>query len=113
MQPDEPGQPSLGRLLIHGEFASVELWVDNHANGCRLAILDRKTDRVGFLDALELEALAWSRHHDLKNILDPGRVDDMTSEFLDSDLSPFDEYVRASADEDGESFSLTLEAGDA
>lgn len=71
-------------LRVEGEFAAVELWVDIEANGSRLAIRDLKTDHIGFLDALELEALAWSRHPELRNLLDPGRAHETTEK--DGDL---------------------------
>jgi hypothetical protein len=56
---------------VSSEFASVALTVDHHANGPRLRIEDLRTGRVGFLDALELETLAWLPEGGLHKLLDP------------------------------------------
>jgi hypothetical protein len=56
---------------VSSEFASVALTVDRHANGPRLRIEDLRTGRVGFLDALELETLAWLPEGGLHKLLDP------------------------------------------
>jgi 2-(1,2-epoxy-1,2-dihydrophenyl)acetyl-CoA isomerase len=45
--------------------------VDRSGNGPRLKIEDQKTGRVGFLDALELETLAWLPGGALHPFLDP------------------------------------------
>ena len=48
--------------------------VDHTANGPRLRIEDLKSGRVGFLDALELETLAWLPDGALLPLLDPSAV---------------------------------------
>jgi hypothetical protein len=57
--------------LVSSEFASVRLSVDNDGNGPRLKIQDIKTGQIGFLDALELETLAWLPEGGLHKLLDP------------------------------------------
>ena len=56
---------------ISSEFASVALSIDHRGNGPRLRIEDLRTGRVGFLDALELETLAWLPEGGLHGLLDP------------------------------------------
>jgi hypothetical protein len=56
---------------VSSEFASVTLTIDHQGNGPRLRIEDRKTGQVGFLDALELETLAWLPEGGLHKLLDP------------------------------------------
>ena len=57
--------------IVESEFASVSLSVDNDGNGPRLRIEDLRTGQVGFLDALELETLAWLPEGALHKFLDP------------------------------------------
>jgi hypothetical protein len=59
----------IGRVV--SEFAAVELSVDHDGNGPRLRIEDLRTGHVGYLDALELETLAWLPHERLHPLLDP------------------------------------------
>jgi hypothetical protein len=56
---------------VSSEFASVSLSIDYDGNDPRLRIEDLKTGRVGFLDALELETLAWLPEGGLHKLLDP------------------------------------------
>lgn len=56
---------------VSSEFATVSLRIDDDGNGPRLRIEDRKTGQVGFLDALELETLAWLPEGGLHKLLDP------------------------------------------
>ena len=65
----EPEQQPVG--LVESEFATVSLSVDNTGNGPRLRIEDLKTGHVGYLDALELETLAWLPEGGLHKLLDP------------------------------------------
>ncbi len=51
-EPDQVG-------IVASEFATVSLSIDNAGNGTRLRIEDLRTGHVGYLDALELETLAW------------------------------------------------------
>ncbi|HST42155.1 MAG TPA: hypothetical protein VLK58_21730 [Conexibacter sp.] len=56
---------------VVSEFAAVALSIDNDGNGPRLRIEDLKTGHVGYLDALELETLAWLPEGALHPMLDP------------------------------------------
>jgi hypothetical protein len=58
-------------MELRSEFAEVRVELDTTGNGPRLKILDIRTGMMNFLDPLELESLAWSRHEDLAQILDP------------------------------------------
>jgi hypothetical protein len=62
------GEP-LGEVI--SEFAAVDVRVDRTGNGARLRIEDLRTGRIGFLDALELETLAWLPQAALHRLLDP------------------------------------------
>jgi hypothetical protein len=62
---------SEGIGIVSGEFAEVSLSVDHDGNGPRLRIEDMRTGQVGFLDALELETLAWLPEGALHKFLDP------------------------------------------
>jgi ketosteroid isomerase-like protein len=59
---------------VSSEFATVEIGVDHAGNGPRLRIEDQKSGRVGYLDALELETLAWLPEGGLHPLLDPSAV---------------------------------------
>jgi hypothetical protein len=56
---------------VSSEFANVRLTVDHAGNGPRLRIEDLETGHVGYLDALELETLAWLPEGALHKLLDP------------------------------------------
>lgn len=64
-----PGREPIG--VVTSEFASVALSVDHEGNGPRLRIEDVRSGRVGYLDALELETLAWLPEGALHPLLDP------------------------------------------
>lgn len=57
--------------IVESEFATVELSVDTSGNGPRLRVEDKRTGHVGYLDALELETLAWLPAGALFTFLDP------------------------------------------
>lgn len=57
--------------IVESEFASVRVSVDRDGNDARLRIEDLRTGQVGFLDALELETLAWLPEGGLHKLLDP------------------------------------------
>lgn len=57
--------------IVDSEFASVRLTIDHQGNGPRLRIEDLTGERVGYLDALTLEALAWASEDKLRSLLDP------------------------------------------
>jgi hypothetical protein len=58
-------------FVVSNEFATVRVTLDADDGRNRLRLEDLRTGRVGFLDALELESLAWSQHSDLAPLLDP------------------------------------------
>ena len=66
------------KLLLRSEFATVSLTADYSGNGPRLGITDMRTGRIAFFDPLELEALAWATHDDLRPLLNPEKrwIDD-------------------------------------
>lgn len=57
--------------VVDSEFADVAVVVDTSANGPRLRLEDRRTGRVRFLDALELETIIWLPDGRLTQLLDP------------------------------------------
>lgn len=63
-RPDEP-------KVVGSEFAEIGVSVDMTANGPRLRLEDRRTGRVRFLDALELETIVWLPDGHLQRLLDP------------------------------------------
>jgi hypothetical protein len=70
--PDEQGQAVQGTGgIVDSEFAHVAVTVDTHANGPRLRLEDRRTGRVRFLDALEVETIIWLPDGHLTQLLDP------------------------------------------
>jgi hypothetical protein len=56
---------------VDSEFAQVSVAIDGEGNGPRLRLEDRRTGRVRFLDALELEAIVWLPDGHLRQLLDP------------------------------------------
>ena len=62
-------------IRLISEFAAVEVERDDRGNGPRLMIRDLQTGQEVYLDPLELAALAWTRHHELLPLLDPGRLE--------------------------------------
>ena len=59
---------------VKNEFAAVSVDLDEQGNGPRLRIEDLKTEHVGYLDALELETLAWLPEGALHPLLDPSSL---------------------------------------
>ncbi|HEY2268041.1 MAG TPA: hypothetical protein VGI96_35850 [Streptosporangiaceae bacterium] len=57
--------------VVDSEFADVSVEVDTAANGPRLRLEDRRSGRVRFLDALELETIIWLPEGHLTRLLDP------------------------------------------
>ena len=57
--------------VVDSEFADVSVEVDTTANAPRLRLEDRRTGRVRFLDALELETIVWLPDGHLTQLLDP------------------------------------------
>jgi hypothetical protein len=60
--------------VVANEFAAVSVSIDHTAHSPRLRLEDQKTGRVGYLDALELETLAWLPDGALHSLLDPSAV---------------------------------------
>lgn len=60
---------------LSSEFASVIVERDDSGNGPRLMIRDLRNGRCVYLDPLELSALVWVRHEELRPFLDPARMD--------------------------------------
>ncbi len=67
---DGPAVTGIGGI-VDSEFADVTALVDAAANGPRLRLEDRRTGRVRFLDALELETIIWLPDGHLTQLLDP------------------------------------------
>ncbi|HZZ48070.1 MAG TPA: hypothetical protein VFE65_14415 [Pseudonocardia sp.] len=57
--------------IVGNEFAEVSVRVDTEASSRRLRLEDRRTGRVRFLDALELETLVWLPEGHMAQLLDP------------------------------------------
>jgi hypothetical protein len=57
--------------IVGNEFAEVAVSIDRAGLGPRLRLEDRKTGRVRYLDALELETIVWLEEGHLKQLLDP------------------------------------------
>lgn len=62
--------PGVGPL-VENEFASVSVRLDGDGNSVRLRLEDLRTNRVRFLDPLELEALVHLSDERLSGLLDP------------------------------------------
>lgn len=69
---DDSTEPGVG--VVSNEFAAVAVTIDHAGNSPRLRLEDLKTGRVGYLDALELETLAWLPDGALHGLLDPSVV---------------------------------------
>ena len=57
--------------VVDSEFADVSVEVDTTANTPRLRLEDRRTGRVRFIDALELETVVWLPDGHLTQLPDP------------------------------------------
>lgn len=57
--------------VIGNEFAQVSVNFDTSGNSPRLRLEDLRSGRVRFLDALELETIAWLSDERLAALLDP------------------------------------------
>lgn len=66
-----PVWPGGGREQLMNEFASVHVEVRRDGNGPCLRISDPSSGHLIDLDPLELQALAWSRHEQLAELLAP------------------------------------------
>jgi len=68
---EDEGSAATAGGVVASEFADVRATVDTTANGPRLRLQDRRTGRVRFLDALELEMIIWLPEGHLTRLLDP------------------------------------------
>ena len=59
------------RLVLRNEFATVEVLLDETANGPRLLVRDLETARQVHLDALEVESLTRMIHDDFAERVRP------------------------------------------
>jgi hypothetical protein len=59
------------RLVLHNEFATVEVLLDETANGPRLLVRDLETGQQVHLDALEVESLTRMTHDDFAERVRP------------------------------------------
>lgn len=64
-------------MLLRSEFGRVRVALEETRNGARLMVEDERTSQRIYLDPLELECLAASRHRDLVPLLNPGRFTDL------------------------------------
>lgn len=62
--------PGVGPV-VGSEFAEVSVDVDAQGNSVRLKLVDLKTGRTRYLDALELETIIWLADGHLAELLDP------------------------------------------
>ena len=59
-------------VVVTNEFASVEIRVDQHANGPMAWVTDRKSGVSRKIDPLALEGLVWAPEHLIASLADPG-----------------------------------------
>jgi len=58
-------------FYVGNEFAEVKVELDGSANSPRLRLTDVRSERVRYLDALELETLVWLSVDRLDELMDP------------------------------------------
>ena len=63
---------SSGSVVVTNEFASVEIRVDQQANGPTAWVTDRKSGVTRRIDPLALEGLVWAPDHLIESLADPG-----------------------------------------
>ena len=68
--PATPGPPGV-RFVLRNEFATVEVALDETANGPRLLVRDLESGRQVHLDALEVESLTRMDHDDFADRVRP------------------------------------------
>ena len=61
-------------MILRSEFAHIRVELDESGNGPRLMVKDEKSQRLIYLDPLELASLACCDHKALAPILDPALV---------------------------------------
>jgi hypothetical protein len=66
------GVKSTRSVVVTNEFASVEIWVDQLANGPLAYVTDRKSGVTRKIDPLALEGLVWAPDSLIESLADPG-----------------------------------------
>lgn len=80
-------------IVLSNEFASVTVAIDHLGNGPRLAIRDPSGRREILLDPLELQALAWTRHEELRDLLRPSHKEKRLHEEPGEEVDDLDDEV--------------------
>ena len=60
-----------GSVVVTNEFASVEIRIDQHANGTLAWVTDRRSGVSRRIDPLALEGLVWVPEHIIASLADP------------------------------------------
>ena len=63
---------SNGSVVVTNEFASVEIRIDQLANGQLAYVTDRKSGVTRKIDPLALEGLVWAPDSLIESLADPG-----------------------------------------
>jgi hypothetical protein len=63
-------------VVVSNEFASVEIRIDQLANGPAAWVTDRKSGATRRIDPLALEGLIWAPDYLLESLADPGHRGD-------------------------------------
>jgi hypothetical protein len=61
-----------GSVIVTNEFASVEIRVEQRANGAQAWVTDRRSGVSRRIDPLALEGLVWAPEHVIASLADPG-----------------------------------------
>ncbi|MGH3200831.1 MAG: hypothetical protein ACRDP5_02050 [Streptosporangiaceae bacterium] len=61
-----------GSVIVTNEFASVEVRIEQHANGPVAWVTDRRSGVSRRVDPLVLEGLVWAPEHIIASLADPG-----------------------------------------
>jgi len=61
-----------GSVVVTNEFASVEIRVEERANGPSALVTDRRSGVCRRIDPLVLQGLVWAPEHIIAELADPG-----------------------------------------
>ena len=61
-----------GSVVVTNEFASVEIRVEQRANGPQAWVTDRRSGVSRRIDPLALEGLVWAPEQFIASLADPG-----------------------------------------
>lgn len=86
--------------VVHNEFAQVTVAVDDSGNSPRLRLVDLKTGRCRYLDALELETIVWLPDGHMQQLLDPS-ADRWRSDHPTATMRPYSAGIEHATEEDG------------